>query len=97
MFPKGDWALLYDSRVQDFPSKLQTRWLGPYEIQELHNNDTLTLTTIDGSSHSFKVNAHQVHLYHKPLTKESFYQQVRDDPTMPILVVGGDDATSFLS
>jgi hypothetical protein len=25
---KGDWALLYDSRFQDFPGKLQTRWLG---------------------------------------------------------------------
>ena len=32
VFQKGDWALLYDSGFQDFPRKLQTRWLGPYEI-----------------------------------------------------------------
>eukprot|EP00253_Pinus_taeda_P006889 PITA_06889 len=32
VFHEGDWALLYDSRFQDFPGKLQTRWLGPYEI-----------------------------------------------------------------
>lgn len=71
-FQKGDWALLYDSRFQDFPSKLKTIWLGPYEIQEVHNNGTLTLTTINGSIHSFKANGHRVRLYHKPLTIESF-------------------------
>eukprot|EP00253_Pinus_taeda_P032476 PITA_32476 len=32
VFHEGDWALLYDSRFQDFLGKLQTRWLGPYEI-----------------------------------------------------------------
>eukprot|EP00253_Pinus_taeda_P026402 PITA_26402 len=31
-FQKGDWALLYDSRFQVSPGKLQTRWLNPYEI-----------------------------------------------------------------
>ena len=25
-FHEGDWALLYDSRFQDCPGKLQTRW-----------------------------------------------------------------------
>lgn len=32
VFHEGDWALLYDSRFQDFLRKLQTRWLEPYEI-----------------------------------------------------------------
>eukprot|EP00253_Pinus_taeda_P004873 PITA_04873 len=32
VFCEGDWTLLYDSRFQDFPGKLQTYWLGPYEI-----------------------------------------------------------------
>lgn len=58
IFREGDWALLYDSRFQDFLGKLQTRWLGPYEIQEVHDNGTLTLATIDGSSYSFKANGH---------------------------------------
>ena len=85
IFPEGDWALLYDSRFQDFPGKLQTRCLGPYEIKEVHDNDTLTLTTIDGSSYSFKANGHRVCLYHKPLTRESFFQHIREDPTIKIL------------
>eukprot|EP00253_Pinus_taeda_P016339 PITA_16339 len=63
VFHEGDWALLYDSRFQDFPGKLQTRWLGPYEIQKVHDNGTLTLVTIDGSGYAFKVNGHRVHLY----------------------------------
>eukprot|EP00253_Pinus_taeda_P036271 PITA_36271 len=32
VFHEGYWALLYDSRFQDFSRKLQTRWLEPYEI-----------------------------------------------------------------
>lgn len=31
-FQVGDWALLYNSRFKENPGKLQTRWLGPYEI-----------------------------------------------------------------
>jgi len=50
-FQKGDWALLCDSRFQDFLGKLQIRWLGPYEIQVVHKNGTLILTTIDESGH----------------------------------------------
>eukprot|EP00253_Pinus_taeda_P005628 PITA_05628 len=76
IFHEGDWALLYDSRFHDFPGKLQTRRLGPYEIHKVHDNGTITLTTIDGSGHSFKENGHRVRLYHKPLTQESFYQQL---------------------
>jgi len=32
VFHEGDWALLYNSKFQEFPGKLQTRWLGLYEI-----------------------------------------------------------------
>eukprot|EP00253_Pinus_taeda_P025276 PITA_25276 len=84
-FREGDWALLYDSRFQDFPGKLQTRWLGPYEIQKVHDNGTLTLSIIDGSRYSFKANSHRVRLYRKPLTRESFYQQLRKDSDMQIM------------
>ena len=90
IFHEGDWALLYDSRFQDFQGKLQTRWLGPYKIKEVHNNDTLTLTTIDGFGYYFKANGHRVHLYHKSLTRESFFQHIREDPTIQILVEEGN-------
>ena len=85
IFHEGDWALLYDSRFQDFPGKLQTRWLGPYEIQKVHDNGTLTLITIDGSGYTFKVNGHRVRLYRKPLTRESFCEQLRQDTNIKIM------------
>jgi hypothetical protein len=68
-FKKGDWALLYDSRFQDFPGKLQTWWLGPYEINEVHDNGTVTLSTIDGSRSPFQANGHRLRLYHQPPSK----------------------------
>ena len=51
----------------------------------MHDNGTITLTTIDGSRHSFKENSDPMQLYHKPLTRESFYQQLKEDSTMQIL------------
>eukprot|EP00253_Pinus_taeda_P028153 PITA_28153 len=91
IFHEGDWALLYDSRFQDFPGKLQTRWLGPYKIQKVHDNGTLTVIIIDGSGYAFKVNGHRVRLYRKPLTRESFCQQLRQDTDIEIL---GEEAKS---
>lgn len=85
VFHEGDWALLYDSRFQDFSGKLQTHWLGPYEIQKVHDNGTLTLITIDSSGYAFKVNGHRVHLYRKTITRESFCQQLRRDTDLEIL------------
>eukprot|EP00253_Pinus_taeda_P027656 PITA_27656 len=72
VFHEGDWALLYDTRFENFLGKPQTRWLGPYKIQKVHENDTLTLITIDVSGYAFKANDHRVRLHRKPLTWESF-------------------------
>lgn len=85
IFHQGDWALPYDSRFHDFLGKLQTRWLGPYEMQKFHDNGTITLATVDGFGYSFKTNGHRVRLYHKPLTRESFCQQLWEYSAMKIL------------
>jgi hypothetical protein len=79
-------VLLYDSRFQDFLGKLQTRWLGPYEINEVCDNGIVTLSTIDGSGSPFWINGHRLRLYHQPASKESFYREVSKDPTVQILV-----------
>jgi hypothetical protein len=78
-------VLVYDSRFQDFLGKLQTRWLGPYEINEVHDNSTVMLSTINGSRSPFRINGHRLRLYHQPPSKESFYQKVSKDPSVQIL------------
>ncbi|XP_057841793.1 uncharacterized protein LOC131051344 [Cryptomeria japonica] len=73
-FHVEDWALLYDSRFKDNLGKLQTRWLCPYEIEQVFDNGTITLETIDNARFELLVNGHGLCLYHKPCTKEEFLQ-----------------------
>ena len=37
-FKQGDQVLLYDSKLDLFPSKLKTRWTRPFTIQEVYLN-----------------------------------------------------------
>ncbi|XP_059066027.1 uncharacterized protein LOC131857447 [Cryptomeria japonica] len=71
-FKPGDWALLYDSKYKDNLGKLQTRWLGPYEIVETFSNGAVRLSTIDPNKFKFLVNDHWLCLYHKALRKDDF-------------------------
>ena len=71
-FQKGNWALLYDSRFENFQGKLRTRWLGPYEIDTIFPNRIVRLLTIDYSRTSLLVNGYRLHLYQQPISKEDF-------------------------
>lgn len=37
-FSVSDWDLLYDSKYKDYEGKIQSRWLGPYEIHQVFPN-----------------------------------------------------------
>ncbi|XP_057829771.1 uncharacterized protein LOC131040832 [Cryptomeria japonica] len=74
-FKPGDWALLYDSRYKDNLGKLQTKWLGPYEIVDTFSNGAIRLSTIDPVKFKLLVNGNRLHLYHKTLTKDDFLRQ----------------------
>lgn len=84
-FKAGDWALMYESRYKDAMGNLQTRWLGPYEIEEIFINGVVRLTTIDPVRFKIFVNGHRLHLYHKPTTKEEFLEQFsqKDETQVP--------------
>ena len=62
-FQKGNWALLYDSKFENFQGKLRTRWLGPYEIDTIFPNGTVRLLTIDESKTPLLVNVNRLRLY----------------------------------
>eukprot|EP00253_Pinus_taeda_P031074 PITA_31074 len=57
-FQKGNWALLYDSRFENFQGKLRTRWLGPFEVDVVFPNGTVRLLTIDGRRTPLLVNGY---------------------------------------
>ena len=43
-FKHGDQLLLYDSKLHFFPSKLKSRWTGPFIIHQVHPNGSVDLT-----------------------------------------------------
>lgn len=71
-FKLDDCALLYDSRYKDNLGKLQTHWLGPYEVIETFSNGVVQLSIIDPFKFKLLVNGHHLRLYHKPLNKDEF-------------------------
>jgi hypothetical protein len=84
-FQSGDWALLYDSRFKNFKSKLSTRWLGPYEVDTVYDNGSVTVNTIDENNTSIFVNGHRLKVYHKPLSKEDFVKNVLQSSKMKLV------------
>jgi hypothetical protein len=68
--------------------------MGPYEIREVHDNDIVILVTIDGYGSPFLINGHRLRLYHRPLSKESFFQEVSNDPIAQILASWEGNPTS---
>jgi hypothetical protein len=81
----GDWALLFDSRFKNFRGKLSTRWLGPYEVETIFDNGSMRIKTIDEDQISFVVNGHRLRLYHKPMSKEKFVQDMLQQSEMEVV------------
>lgn len=71
-FEKGNWALLYDSRFENFQGKLRTRWLRAYEVDTIFPNGIVRLLTIDDSRTPLLMNGYRLRLYQQPISKEDF-------------------------
>lgn len=80
VFQRGDQALLYDNKFKHFKGKISTRWLGPYEVEEVFNNGSIRIKTIDDDQTSFVVNGHILKNYHCLLSRQEFLQNVMQDP-----------------
>ena len=79
-FHEGDWALLYDSRFKrDFKGNFRTRWLGPYRVDTIFDNEIVRLTTIDEQQIPLFSSGHQLRLYHKLISKDAFSSHVSSD------------------
>ncbi|GKD07935.1 reverse transcriptase domain-containing protein [Tanacetum coccineum] len=61
-FHVGDRVLLFNSRLKIFSGKLKSRWSGPFTITEVFPYGTVESSQPNGPN--FKVNGHQIKLYH---------------------------------
>ena len=60
-FKAGDQVLLFNSRLKLFPSKLKSKWSGPYTVVASTTFGAVTLKTSNGEE--FKVNGQQLKQY----------------------------------
>ena len=84
-FNTGYWALLFDSRYKIFKGKVTTHWMGPYEVVTSFDNGSVEIKTIDDSQISFVVNGHRLRLYHQPISKQDFVQNVLQQKHMKLV------------
>ena len=61
-FNKGDQVLLYDSKLHLFPGKLNSRWTGPFIVQQTHLNGSVDLLNPNDNRVN-KVNGQRVKPY----------------------------------
>ena len=68
-FKKGKRVLLYDSKLPIFPSKLKSKWIGPFTIHQVHSNGVVELLNSNGTR-SFKVNGHHLNPFVEPFSRD---------------------------
>ena len=68
-FQKGQRVLLYDSKLHIFPSKLKSRWKGPFTIHQVHSNGVVELLN-SNITQSFKVNGHRLKPFMEPFSRD---------------------------
>ena len=61
-FIQGDQVVLYDSKLHLFPSKLKSRWIGPFIVQQAYPNGSIDLLN-PNDNRVFKVNGQRVKPY----------------------------------
>ena len=68
-FQKGDQVLLHDSKLHIFPSKLKTRWSGPFVIYQAYPNGVVEFLS-SKDNQLFKVNGQRLKPYAVPFTQD---------------------------
>ena len=90
-FQVGDWALLFGLKFKNFKDKFTTHWFGPYEIQEIFDNGSVRIKTIDEEEASFLINGHRLKVYNKPLNQDEFVSSFCQDE----IQILGDESSNI--
>ncbi|KAL3681416.1 hypothetical protein R1sor_024372 [Riccia sorocarpa] len=59
----NDLVLKYNDRISRFPAKFATKWLGPYWVQEVFDNGTVQLSTLQEEFLPARTNVEKIRLY----------------------------------
>ena len=59
--------------------------MGPYEVVTTFDNGSVEIKTIDDSQISFVVNGHRLRLYHQPMSRQDFIQNVLQQKEMELI------------
>jgi len=60
-FKSGDLVLLFNSRLKLFPSKLKSRWSGPFQVLKVYPYGAVDIFSEEKGS--FKVNGQRLKVY----------------------------------
>ena len=75
----GDKVLLFQSRLQLFPGKLRSRWVGPYVITHVFPHGAIQLLN-EKNGDTFKVNGHRVKPYLENFAGENGEELILREP-----------------
>ncbi|XP_034213009.1 uncharacterized protein LOC117625579 [Prunus dulcis] len=71
-FQPGMKVLLYDSRLQLFPGKLKSRWVGPFKVLQVFPHGAMEIENIKNGTR-FKVNGQRLKPYLENVSQEQVY------------------------
>lgn len=75
-FHIGEKVLIYNSRLHLFPSKLRSRWYGPYTVTQVFPSGVLEVSTDDGST--FKINGQRAKHYEEGVLHMKYVACLQD-------------------
>ncbi|CAN6557334.1 unnamed protein product [Malus baccata var. baccata] len=73
-FSKGQKVLLFDSRLQLFPGKLRSKWIGPFVVTDVFPHGAVQVQSLK-TGHEVKVNGHHLKPYYD-LFKEHVVEEL---------------------
>ena len=78
-FKVGQKVLLYHSQLRLFPSKLRSRWIGPFVVTNVFPHGVVEIQSL-ATSKVFKVNGHRLKPFYEGFRIENVAKLDLEDP-----------------
>ncbi|KAL3702027.1 hypothetical protein R1sor_020049 [Riccia sorocarpa] len=69
-FRRGDLVLKLNDKLSRFPSKFTIKWLGPFWVQEVYDNETVQLSTLQDEWFLSRTNVQKIRLFNPHFVPE---------------------------